>query len=59
LPAQNDEDFDSNCVKLLADISFRNSMGSQGGQMIRMNFSWEGISQKLQKYFEQIKNKNV
>jgi glycosyltransferase involved in cell wall biosynthesis len=59
LPAHNAEDFASNCVKLLADISFRNSMGSQGGQMIRMNFSWEGISQKLQKYFEQIKNKNV
>jgi len=48
------EEFIENVVKILQDESYRNNLGTTGGEKIRDKFSWQGISKKLGTYLKQV-----
>ena len=49
--AKNPTEFSDGILKILQDESFRNELGSKGGEKIRNRFSWQGIAKKLEGYF--------
>ena len=47
-------EFINNTVHILQNETFRNDLGSKGGEKIRDKFSWQGISKKLEKYLKDV-----
>ena len=50
LPSKNADEFANNVIRILKDDEFRSQMASEGGIIIRDNFSWPSIAKKLEKY---------
>ena len=56
--SHNSDEFAQNVIDILTNIDIRNDLGSKGGQKIRSRFSWHGIAQQLQAYFQAITASN-
>lgn len=52
LPSNNSDEFISNVIKILSSNEIRNQLSDKGRKHILNNFSWNGISQKLENYFK-------
>lgn len=50
LPSNDADEFAHNVIRILKDDAFRSQMASEGGNIIRDNFSWPSIAKKLEKY---------
>jgi glycosyltransferase involved in cell wall biosynthesis len=48
------QEFINNTVHILQNETFRNDLGSKGGEKIRDKFSWQGIAKKLEKYLQEV-----